>query len=313
MNTDEIKDELVHTSSRFDCCVRAEICAAALLSGGISFRGFGRYSLAISVTRVNISRYYFSLIKRFLGVTPEIQTTKVDKLGEITKYELRIPDENVDDALEKLCLKDDSALFGIRSAPAPEVIESPCCKSAFLKSVFLTTGSITNPEKSYSLTVTCAGEEMARALQDIMASWDISCGASIRRQQYVVYIKQFDSLRTFFAATGAHSAVLKLDDLHIIKQMKVQVNRQSNCDNNNILRTVNSANRQIDDILLLDQVIGLEHLPIWAREIARLRLEDPDATLTEIGEACEPPLTKTCVSKRFAKIAKLAENVRSSD
>jgi len=313
MNTEEIKDELVHTECRFECCARAEICAAALLSGGIGFKGFGRYSLAISVTRANISRYYFLLIKKFLGITPEIMTTESSKLGKITRYELVFPDESVDMALEKLMLKDENALFGIRTSPAPEITEAPCCRSAFLKSAFLTNGSMSNPEKDYNLTITCAGEEMAAALRDIMASWDISCGTGMRRQQYVAYVKQFDSLRTFLAATGAHSAVLKLDDMYIVKQLKSQTNRQNNCDINNINRTVASAKKQIADILLLDQCIGLEHLPLWAREIARLRLENPEAPISEIGELCEPPLTKTCVSKRMTKLSQMASNLRSSD
>lgn len=313
MNTDEIKDELVHTECRFECCAIAEICAAALLSGGIGFKGFNKYSLAISVTRANISRYYFMLIKKFLGITPEIMTTKSPRLGEITKYELVFPDECVDTALEKLMLKDENALFGIRTAPAPEITEAPCCRSAFLKSAFLTMGSMTNPEKSYSLTITCASEEMALSLRDIMASWDISCGTSARRQQYVAYIKQFDSLRTFLAATGAHSAVLKLDDLRIIKQMKSEASRLSNCDTNNITRTVESAKRQMEDITLLDECIGLEHLPLWAREIARLRLEFPEAPIAEIGEMCDPPLTKSCVSKRMHKISQMASEMRSSE
>ena len=315
MTTEEIKSELIHAvrpapSSSEDCCARAEICAAVLLSGGLSFRGFGRYALTVSVTHAAVSRYYFSLIKRFLGVTTEIRTAKTSKLGEITKYELVFPDNEVDKCLDLLKLRDDEALFGLSSVPAPEVVAAPCCRSAFLKSAFLTTGSMTNPEKAYELTLSCASEEMALALRELLASRSVKAGVSARRSQFITYIKEAESVRTFLALTGAHSAVLKLDDLRIVKQCKVEAQRLSNCDDANINRTVKSAKAQMEDISLLLAHEPLETLPVWARELASLRFDEPNASYTELGALCDPPLTKSSVSKRLKRLSEMAEKYK---
>ena len=157
--------ELLHTECTGSCCAYAEITAAILLGGALSFRGQGRYGIALRFNRMSASRYYFSLVKKYLNIVPGIRTSRFNRLGEQTQVELAFTDGDVPQVMETLKLYDDSALFGVANRPAPEIIQKTCCRAAFLKSAFLMTGSVSNPEKEYSLTMNVAGEEAARTLQ----------------------------------------------------------------------------------------------------------------------------------------------------
>lgn len=305
--SDSIKDELIHTEVTRECCGRAEICAAILLSGGIGFRGFSRYALSITVTKPGVSRYYFTLIKKFLGVAAEIRTSTLDSLGKHTKYELVFPDDCVDEVMDKLMLKDENGLFGIASLPAEEITREDHCKAAFLKSAFLITGSMSDPEKEYALTIGSAGEEMAEYLASLMRTGGIRCAVSPRRNRFVTYIKNAEGISSLLAMTGAHSAVLELENKRIVKELRNGANRQLNCDNNNIERTVASAKGQMEAIRYLAEHVGMDKLPDWAREIASVRLENPEVSLTELGDLCDPPIGKSGVNNRLRRLVQMAE------
>lgn len=305
--SDSIKDELIHTEVTKECCAKAEICAAILLSGGIGFRGFTHYALSITVTKPGISRYYFTLIKKYLGVTVEIRTSISDGKVQRTKYELVFPDDCVDEVMEQLRLKDENALFGIASRPHESITKEDHCGASFLKSAFLITGSMSDPDKEYALTIGSAGEEMAQVLTDLMRSRGIRASMSTRRSHFVTYIKNAEGISAMLAVIGAHSAMLNLENIRIVKDMRNSSNRQTNCDNNNINRTVASANGQMEAIRFLAEKVGIENLPDWAREIASLRLENPDASLTELSELCDPPIGKSGVNNRLRRLMQLAQ------
>lgn len=311
--SDSIKDELIHTEVTRDCCARAEICAAILLSGGIGFRGFSRYALSITVMKPGVSRYYFTLIKKFLGVTAEIRTSTPDSLSKRTRYELVFPDGCVEEVMDKLCLKDENALFGIASRPAESITKEDHCKAAFLKSAFLITGSMANPDREYSLTIESAGEEMASFLMELISSAGIRTAMSPRRNRFVTYVKNAEGISALLAMIGAHSAVLNLENIRIVKDLRNGANRQLNCDNNNIERTVASAKGQMEAIRFLSEKVGMDKLPDWAREIASVRYENPEASLTELGELCDPPIGKSGVNNRLRRLVQMAEKYKEDE
>ena len=311
--TEEAKQELIHLDSRWDCCRRAEICAAILLSGGLSFRGAGRYGLSVNLKSLSASRYYFSLIKKYLGVTPLVSTLSTNRLGEQSGVELRFSDEDVDESMEKLMLRDENALFGVASAPNPEIVKNPCCKAAFLKSAFLITGYVSNPEKEYALSISASSEEAAKCIRDICLSEGVNARISTNRSRYVVYTKSAEGVSTILSLMGAQGARLRLENVRIMKDIKNGTNRQTNCDNNNIERTIKSASTQMEDIRYIASALKSERIPDWAREIMSLRLENPDSSLQELGEMCDPPLTKSGVNNRLRRLSRLADSLREQN
>ena len=146
-----------------------------------------------------------------------------------------------------------------------------------------------------------------------MREYGLNAGVSPRRAQYVAYLKGAEDISTFLTVIGAHAAMMKLENTRIIKQLRNQANRLTNCDSNNIERALRSAQSQIDDIELIDEKLGLDSLPPPLLEIARLRLNDPEATLYELGEMCSPPIGKSGVNNRLRRLSDMAKNLREGD
>jgi DNA-binding protein WhiA len=207
-------------------------------------------------------------------------------------------------------LHDENALFGIAEKPASEITENPCCKAAFLKSAFIITGSISNPEREYSVTLSLSSVKAAEHLKQLCLGEGINAGVSTNRSRYVVYIKNAESESVFLTLIGAHSARLKLENVRIMKDIKNSANRQANCDNNNIERVIKTSAAQAEDIRFL--AAHVQKLPAWAREIMSLRLENPDSSLAELGEMCDPPIGKSGVNNRLRRLSEMAARLRES-
>ena len=110
---------------------------------------------------------------------------------------------------------------------------------------------------------------------------------------------------------GAHVSLMNLENLRIVKEMRNSINRRVNCETANINKTVSAASRQISDIELLRDHYGLERLPEPLRQMAEVRLENPDIPLKELGELLEPPVGKSGVNHRLRRLGELAEDVRN--
>lgn len=308
--SDEVKQELIHLGCEKECCAKAEITAAILLGGALSFRGMGRYGISLSLSRVSASRYYYSLIKRFLGISTDIRTSSFNRLGEQTQVKLTFNDEDVPRAMDQLRLHDENALFGVANRPAPEIIAMPCCRAAFLKSAFLMTGYVSNPEKEYALSMSVLSEEATQALIELIAQEGVKAKYSPNRSRYQVYTKSAEGVSVLLTVMGASAARLKLENVRILKDIKNGTNRQTNCDSNNIERTIKTAVAQTEDIRYLAGHLGDKKLPEWAREIMSLRLEHPDSSLAELGELCDPPIGKSGVNNRLRRLSEMARSLR---
>ncbi|MBR4235621.1 MAG: DNA-binding protein WhiA [Clostridia bacterium] len=311
--TESVRDELIHNECGRECCARAELCAALLLSGGVSFRGRDRYGLRITVSRPSVSRYYFSLIKKYFAVSCDISMLKLNRLGEQTEVRLEFPQDSVERIMDELMLRDENALFGVKTQPADQLIQRDCCRDAFIKSAFLITGCISNPEREYSLTLSCAGEETALWLKELLHARSMKAETNLRRGRFIVYMKDAESISVLLTVTGAHTARLKLENTRIMKELRNNTNRLTNCDSGNIEKTVRTAARQIADITYLAETVGMDKLPAWARETASLRLENPDTPLSELARLTDPPIGKSGLNNRLRRLSEMAEKAREGE
>ena len=186
-------------------------------------------------------------------------------------------------------------------------LEKSCCRRAFLRGAFLCAGSVSDPEKGYHLEFVCSKEAKARQLRQVIQGFDIEAKIVLRKKYYVVYIKEGAGIVDLLNVMGAHVALMDLENLRILKEMRNSINRRVNCETANITKTVNAANRQIEDILFLRDHYGLQKLPPALRDMALARLEYPDAPLKELGQRLEPPVGKSGVNHRLRKLSELAE------
>ena len=193
------------------------------------------------------------------------------------------------------------------------ITNSNCCKRAFIRGVFLAIGSISDPEKGYHLEFVCEDEEQARFLRNVITSFDIEARVLERKEHHVVYLKEGSSIVDLLNVMEAHVALMELENLRIIKEMRNTVNRRVNCETANINKTVNAAAKQVEDIMYIEERKGLASLPDMLYEMARVRLDNPDATLKELGEMLVPPVGKSGVNHRLRKINEYADKLREKE
>ena len=291
----------------------SELAAALMSLGAVSFRGKDRYSISFTVDSASIIRYFFSQIKRHFGVVCEIRTIRTTQLGQRLRYRLIVPDEACLSLLTALDMRDASALFGIRATPSPALLAGEGCREAFLRGAFMVCGSVTNPERAYHMEFAVGSEPLADEIMYILRLFEIYVKITCRKGQYVVYLKESERIGDLLARIGAHKAMLQIENVRIQKQMVNLVNRQVNCDTNNIRRTVNSAEAQIQDIRYIDEQMGLDKLSKPLRDMAAVRLRYPDTALAGLGEKLNPPIGKSGVNNRLRRLTAIAEKLRSGD
>lgn len=185
-----------------------------------------------------------------------------------------------------------------------------CCKRAYLRGAFLGAGSISDPEKEYRFDIVCPSEEDALFLNELLLDFDISARITKRRDRFVLYLKEAELISETLNVMEAHKALMEFENIRILKEMRGSVNRQVNCETANINKAVSAAMRQIDDIHLIESTIGLEKLDENLAAAARVRIENPDATLEELGNLMSPALSKSAVNHRMRRISEIAKKVR---
>lgn len=309
----EARKEIAHVEADQACCAKSELAAALIASSGISIIGLGVYRLSLSASEATTVRRYFTMLKKFFGVTCEIRVLKSDKLRGLTRYQLLIPDEHAREILEATHLYDPDALFGVRAVPGGELFRYACCRTAYLRAAFLFCGTVSNPEKAYHIEFAAPSEQFAQSIKEKLSYFEIQAKYTCRKSKEVVYLKGSEGVADVLTILGAHACVLALENVHIAKELRNGVNRQLNCDNSNINRAMLSAEKQIEDIRYIDSELGLDRLPQTLRSVAEARVSNPDISLSGLGELLTPQLGKSGVNSRLRRLADLANRLRTGE
>lgn len=175
-------------------------------------------------------------------------------------------------------------------------------EKAFVRGAFLGGGSINNPKSAYHLEITFSSAENAKIVIKILEKYQIQFKSIEKKSGYSIYTKDGDEISKLLALIGANSSVLKFEEIRVYRDIRNSVNRKVNCETANLNKTVNAALKQIEDINFLKQIGQFEKMPEQLQEIAKLRLENPEASLVEIGKMLSRPIGKSGVSHRFQSI-----------
>ena len=160
------------------------------------------------------------------------------------------------------------------------------------------------------LEFVCPSEAKAEQLVQILADFNIEGKVILRKKYYVVYLKEGESIVDLLNVCEAPVALMEFENLRILKEMRNSINRRVNCEAANITKTVNAAARQIEDIEYIRDHGGLDRLPPNLKQMAEVRLENPDMPLKELGECLDPPVGKSGVNHRLRKLSEYAERLR---
>jgi DNA-binding protein WhiA len=238
----------------------------------------------------------------------EVQVRQIEKLGKLHRYDLMIsPQPGLIEMLYDLgMLTREHTLDGNIK---PELLKKNCCRASFLKGTFLAGGSVTDPQKkTYHLEMVTHNEEFAEGLVYLMNLQGMKAKVAIRKDQHLAYLKDSTAIVRFLSLIDAHTAVIKLEEVKVIKGMRGEVNRIVNCETANLEKTLSAAWEQVEMINDLIRRSGLRELPSNLRKTAELRLAYPEATLQELGEYHSPPISKSAVNHRLRQIREYAKN-----
>ena len=183
------------------------------------------------------------------------------------------------------------------------IVEEECCRIAFLKGAYLAGGSVTDPEKGYHMELTTTHSFVSREtyalIQDAMGFYPKSAK---RGGGHVLYLKQSDMISDFLTYLGAPVAAMRIMETRLEKEINNKVNRRCNCDEANTSKVVEAAQEQLAAIRILQETGRLEHLPNKLQQAAIAREKNPAASLTELAEMMEPPITKPAMNHRLKKL-----------
>lgn len=304
--TAEVKDELSRVEPARSCCARAELSALIRVEGTLHFTGGKRFRLEVATETAPVARKAIKLLHSLYGLTTDL-TVRRSVLHRSNNYLITVPSQDrLAGALTELGIIDE-ALMPVYRIPA-ELVHRDCCAVAYLRGTFLGGGFVADPHGDFHFELTAQTEDMAGDLVALMERFDMPARVTQRRGTYAVYLKGAEAIVTFLARVGAHRALLRTEDVRIVKGMRNEVNRLVNAETANLMKSANAASAQRDAIQRIAAARGLPALPPALRELAELRLAHPDVSLRELGELAQPPLSKSAVYHRIRRIEELAED-----
>lgn len=307
-----IKEELCKNIPGARHCQIAEIAAIISLCGKIEPEKDNGYSIKIVTENLTVARKYFMLVKEaFRGeVTILVKERQHGRKNRV--YTLLIKDKTISlKILEATKLLDSNGnLYEEEAIVSNLIIQNTCCKRAFIRGTFLACGSMSDPEKTYHFEIIMTSQARAEQLRDVIRFFDVDAKIVPRKKYYVVYLKDGSQIADMLNVMEAHKALMDFENVRILKEMRNSINRKVNCETANINKTVTAASKQLDDIIYIKDTIGFGDLTPGLEEIARLRIEQPDASLKELGSMLSKPIGKSGVNHRLRKLSEIAEHLR---
>lgn len=304
----ETKKELTQITAD-TCCQRAELSAIVRMNGSMRIRD-RRLTLEVVTENAAIARRIYLLFKGLFEIQPEILVRRKMRLKKNNVYLVRIPGR-AREVLKRLFIMDEHHAY--KSGVDAALIRQTCCARGYLRGAFLAGGSVNSPESvSYHLEIASIYQEHSAMLCDLCNQYQLKAKWIERKNGYVVYIKEGEKITEFLSLIGAHRALLRFEDVRIVKDMRNSVNRIVNCETANLNKTISAAFRQVENIRLIEREIGLEQLPERLQQVASLRLKHPDMSLKELGERLTGgKVSKSGVNHRLRKLDKIAEKLRT--
>ena len=298
-----VKLELLQKKDTARHCVIASLCAVINLCGSYKLSGDKKDDyVMISSENDCIALLAAELIKELTGKKPALSFFE-DRPAVI------VTEDKAYDILSAAGFTRDAAIIDEEPVD-PLITASDCCKRAYLKTAFICCGSVTDPEKNYHFEYVNTDYSHAICLKKLMSSFGIDAKIAERKNHYIVYIKEGEQISDMLNLISAHKALMEYENKRIIKDVRNNVNRIVNCETANLNKVVKSSVRQREAIEFIRQRVGFSYLSPQLEEIARVRLENPNLSLKELGELLEPPVGKSGVNHRLKKICDIAEQLK---
>ncbi len=293
----EIKNELAAVRGK-ECCERAQAYGMAEFG-----RAFSASAVCLQTENAAVAARYAALLSAVCGIEAVPEAPPSGKTGMVTvtvaePYRTRVL-ESFGHGGREVALRLNRANLDCEE-----------CTAAFLRGVFLVCGAVTNPQVDYHLEFSVPYLNLSRDLVALLGELGLSAKTTRRKGNYIVYFKESEQIEDCLTCMGAMNASLELMNVKIVKNIRNNVNRAANCETANLDKTLAASLPQIEAVRRIEARIGFDALPEDLRELCRLRAENPEFSLRELGEALEPPLSRSGVNHRLQRIMEIADNLK---
>ncbi len=288
-----VKNEMCRIEMQKECCQLFEL--KGIMTAGVDLSARAN-SFKLVTESAAVSRKIYILCKSLFNLTPTIEIKKLKKLKKHVIYVVGFDQFFASKEISSKLLFDEAY--------------KKCCKRAFLRGVFMSSGSIIEPDRTYHLELSIHQEQNAINVNNLIQEFGLHSRIISRKGKNVIYLKEGQEIVDFLNITGAHKALLKLENVRIIKEMRNNVNRIVNCETANLEKTVNTAVRQVEKIQYIKETVGFEFLPESLRQIAELRSVHTEVSLKELGQMLSPPLGKSGTNHRLRKIEAIYDELK---
>lgn len=300
--TAEVKDELSRIEGDLGSEM-VELAAMVRVCGTLSFSGQQRFRLSLSTETGAVAR---TLIKLFHGVyslKTEL-TVRRSVLHKTRNYLIVVPEQpHLVQALVQMGVLTQDRL--LRRDIDERLVARDEWARAYLRGAFMGGGFISDPHADAHFELVVQGKPLADGIAALLARFGVGGHVGRRRGSYVIYLKNAQDILDFLALVGAPTSALAMEDARVIKSLRNDANRQVNAELANQKKTANAASDQVELIESLAEEVGLSNLPPALREFCEMRLAHRDLSLRELGEACDPPLSKSAVYHRVRRLEEL--------
>ncbi len=303
--TSDVKEELTHVEPLCSHCDRATLAALVRVEGTLFLSGPQSYRVEIATDSASVARLVIRLLHSIYQLRTEL-TIRRSVLHKTPNYLIEIPTQpNLADALVDMGIvaEEGGLVMGIDQ----RLISKRCCQAAYLRGVFLGSGFISDPKSDFHFEMIVENERFADDAVAILNEAGIGAKRMARRSSHMIYLKSGNAILEFLAFAGAHRAALMLEEIRVVKSVRNDVNRQINAEIANQHKATDAAVRQLFMIREVLREHEASTLPPALQEFIRLRVTYPEASLKELGERHDPPLSKSAMNHRLRRLEQMLE------
>ena len=301
--TAAVKDELSRLPVSKTCCRRSEVSSLLRFAGGLHIVA-GRVVVEAELDTGAAARRLRKEVHDLYGHQSDIHVITAGGLRKGTRYVVRVVKDG--DGLARQTGLLDLRGRPVRGLPAPVVSGGVCDAEAAWRGAFLAHGSLTEPGRSSALEVTCPGPEAALALVGAARRLGVAAKAREVRGADRVVIRDGDAISALLTRLGAHSSVLAWEERRMRREVRATANRLANFDDANLRRSARAAVAAAARVQRAMDILGPD-APDHLTAAGKLRLANRQASLEELGQLSEPPMTKDAVAGRIRRLLAMAD------
>ena len=308
--TAEVKDELARVEGPTKLAQYAELSAIMRVCGTLSFRGPGRYSIRIATETGAVARTAIKLSHTLFDLETPL-TVRRSVLHKTRNYLIEIPEQEE--------LADDLVTLGIlipgrglATGVPRNLLRSRAAIAAFVRGAFLAGGFVADPRGDFHLEIAVTGEDFARELMALVGTFGVNARLNHRRGAYAIYLKSYEDVIAFLHGVGGDKIARAVEVARAKKSVKNDVNRRVNAEIANQARSTGAAVGQLALIEKAEELIGLRQLPPAVRAFCEARRANPELSLAALGQAMDPPASKSALYHRVLRLQQLVEDAEVS-